>query len=193
MQANTSHISKCAAKNPDCFTCSKCVYQSKEFDDFQEHCKSHISDDLFTCIVCSQIFSSQSDLDKHSTSCCKKQSFRNEKHDSSNDFDCQDCNFYCNSSEEFEKHMSAQHSTVWDYSCFHCTYRVKSYSLFSSHLSRYHPEVLATEDSDDDVPEKLDDTISCLYCDFSSNSQIDVHRHMETKHRKPDFWSAQKT
>ena len=169
-----------------------CIYQSKDFDEFQEHCKTHIGHEkAFNCHHCSYTSSSQSDLAKHSLSCAKKPSNNNVKNDrreSNNEYDCRDCNFFCNSSEQFEKHMSARHSVVWDYSCFHCTYRVQSYTLFSNHISRYHPEVLAPDPSDVDEnfsavkPQDEPCLIDCIYCSFSSESQIDVHEHMKRNH-----------
>ena len=187
----TAHIAKCAEKFPDCFTCSMCIYQSKDFDEFQEHCKTHIGHEkVFNCPHCSYVSSSQSELAKHSISCTKKSSNSNVKNDrrESSEYDCRDCNFFCNSSEQFEKHMSARHSVVWDYSCFHCTYRVQSYSLFSNHISRYHPEVLAPDPNDNDEndngvgPSEQPCLIDCIYCEYSSESQIDVHEHMKRKH-----------
>ena len=189
----TAHIVKCAEKNPNCFTCGKCIFQCKEFSEFQKHCKTHVDPDKqFTCLHCTFISNSQSELLKHS--CTKKSSnnsnnVKSDKVETSNDYDCRECNFFCNSSELFEKHMSARHSVVWEYSCFHCIFKVQSFSLFSTHLSLKHPEVLAADpsdqgDDDDDISSKSQNNknMECLYCSFSSESQIDVHEHMKRKH-----------
>ena len=186
----SAHIIKCAEKNPNCFTCGKCIFQCKEFGDFQKHCKTHLNtDNHLKCPLCPFLSDSQADMMKHS--CTKKSSSTNnttkpDKVETSSDYDCHDCNFFCNSTEQFEKHMSACHSVVWHYSCFHCSYKVQSFSQFSSHLSLKHPEVLTADPNDQDEadnskPNEIEN-IECLHCTFSSKSQISVHEHMKKEH-----------
>ena len=183
----SSHIAKCASKFPDCFTCNKCVFQTKDVSNFQEHCQNHLmTSNVLTCQFCPFTSATSSEMMRHSSVCQKRQptnqnSTKTEK--SSYDYDCRDCNFFCNSSEQFEKHMSARHCLVWDYSCFHCDYRTQSFELFSSHISKFHPEILTSDPADakkKDPETNKSQLIDCLYCNFSSESQIEVHEHMKS-------------